>query len=97
MFKIKLPNKATLQNTFKVLFLSKRGWFAIILANILWSMFWFPFLLAGLITGLETYYVIAVSIFAFFAQPLLPMWLIIPLTSLAILNWMKLHTFTIKQ
>jgi hypothetical protein len=94
---MKFPNKATLQKTFKVLFLSKRGWLAIILANILWSMFWFPFLLAGLITGLETYYVIAVSIYAFFAQPLIPMWLIIPLTSLAILKWMKPHAFTKNQ
>jgi hypothetical protein len=93
MFKIKSFDKTRFQLILKVLFLSKRGWLAIVIANVMWSMFWFPFLLAGFITGLESYYVIALSIYVFFAQPLIPMWLIIPLTSVVILKWMKPDAF----
>lgn len=73
----------------KTLFASKRGWLAILIANILWSMFWFPFLVMGWLTQDAFWYGLSGSIFLFFAQPLIPMWLIIPLTALAILKWLK--------
>lgn len=70
------------------LFLSKRGWLSIFLANVLWSMFWFPFIVMGFITGDVNYYKIAFGIFLFFAQPLIPMWIIIPFTAWMILKWL---------
>lgn len=68
------------------IFLSKRDWFAFFLANLFWSMFWLPFLFMGWLTGDENYYLIAGGIFLFFAQPLIPMWIIIPLTTVSILK-----------
>ena len=76
------------------LLLSKLGWLSIVLANVFWTMFWFPFLVIGFITGDVNYYGIALGIFLFFAQPLIPMWIIIPLTAWMILKWLD-HRQTI--
>jgi|GEM_PF-1516503 len=84
----KKPSKfvETIKNITKKLFLSKLGWVSIILANFLWSMFWFPFVLIGLLSNDGSYYGIAFGIYLFFAQPLIPMWIIIPLTAWNILK-----------
>jgi Mn2+/Fe2+ NRAMP family transporter len=49
-------------------------------------MFWFPFIVIGFLSNDASYYGIAFGIYLFFAQPLIPMWIIIPLTAWAILK-----------
>lgn len=68
------------------LLLSKRGWLSLALAYVLWSLFWSPFFLYGLLSNDYDYLAIGTAIFLFFAQPLIPMWLIVPLTAYAILR-----------
>jgi hypothetical protein len=70
----------------KELFATRYGWVSIILANVFWSMFWFPFLVIWFFTRENHWLVIATSIYLFFAQPLIPMWLIIPSTAYFILK-----------
>jgi hypothetical protein len=71
----------------KELFATRYGWLSIILANVFWSMFWFPFLVIWFITRENQWLVIATSVYLFFLQPLVPMtFVIIPLTAYFILK-----------
>lgn len=70
----------------KQLFLTRYGWYSIILSNLVWSTFWLVPLVYGFLIQDPTYYVVAGSIYVFFAQPLIPMWIIIPLTAVWILK-----------
>jgi hypothetical protein len=70
----------------KELFATRYGWLSIILANVFWSMFWFPFLVIWFITRENHWLVIATSVYLFFLQPMIPMWLIIPFTAYFILK-----------
>jgi hypothetical protein len=79
-------NKNKIKNLMRELFLTKKGWLAILLANIFWTMFWLPFLIMWFITRIENYLIIGTTIYIFFLQPLVPMWLITPLTALFIKN-----------
>jgi hypothetical protein len=66
----------------KELFATRYGWLSIILANVFWSMFWFPFLVLWFITRDNQWLVIATSVYLFFLQPLVPMtFVVIPLTA----------------
>jgi hypothetical protein len=79
-----MKSKQKIKNVLKELFLTKEGWLSIILANVFWSMFWFPFLVIWFIGRDSSYLLIATSVYLFFWQPLIPMWLIIPLTAVFI-------------
>jgi hypothetical protein len=71
----------------KELFATRYGWLSIILANVFWSMFWFPFLVLWFITQDNQYLVIATSVYLFFLQPLVPMtFVVIPFTAYFILK-----------
>lgn len=78
----------------KVLFASKRGWLSLCLAYVLWSLFWSPLLLVGWMTASVELIAIAGAIFIFFAQPLIPMWLIVPITAMVLLRFFKPKTLT---
>ena len=78
----------------KVLFASKRGWLSLCLAYVLWSLFWSPLLLVGWMTASVELIALAGAIFIFFAQPLIPMWLIVPITAMVLLRFFKLKTLT---
>jgi hypothetical protein len=79
-------NKNKIKNLMRELFLTKKGLLSILLANIFWTMFWLPFLIVWFITRIENYLIIGTTIYIFFVQPLVPMWLITPLTALFIKN-----------
>jgi hypothetical protein len=70
----------------KELFATRYGWLSLILANVFWSMFWFPFLMIWFITRENQWLVLATSVYLFFAQPLIPMWLVVPFTAYFILK-----------
>ena len=78
----------------KVLFASKRGWLSLCLAYVLWSLFWSPLLVIGWITASVELIALAGAIFLFFAQPLIPMWLIVPITAMMLLRFLKPKTLT---
>jgi len=59
------------------------------LANVFWSMFWFPFLVIWFITRDNQWLVIATSVYLFFLQPAIPMFLIVPFTAYFILKKMQ--------
>jgi hypothetical protein len=75
-----------LKRILKELFATKYGWLSLVLANVFWSMFWFPFLVIWFITKENQWLVIATSVYLFFAQPLIPMFLIVPFTAYFILK-----------
>jgi hypothetical protein len=79
-------NKNKIKILMRELFLTKKGWLSIFLANFFWSLFWLPFLIIWFITRIENYLIIGTSIYIFFWQPLIPMWLITPFTALFIKN-----------
>jgi hypothetical protein len=83
---LKENKREKLKRILKELFATRYGWLSIILANVFWSMFWFPFLVIWFFTRENYWLVIATSIYLFFAQPLIPMWLIIPFTAYFILK-----------
>jgi hypothetical protein len=85
--------KGRVKKLLKELFGSKLGWLAIILANVIWSTFWFIPLAIGFITGNQELYVISGGIYLFFLQPLIPMWLIIPVTAYPIMKYLKTKVF----
>jgi hypothetical protein len=68
----------------KELLTTKKGWLSILLANTFWSTFWGIPLIAGFILSDNSLYVLAGSIYFFFWQPLVPMWLIVPVTAMFI-------------
>jgi hypothetical protein len=70
----------------KELFATRYGWLSIILANVFWSMFWFPFLVIWFFTRENQWLVIGTSVYLFFLQPLVPMWLVVPFTAYFILK-----------
>jgi hypothetical protein len=70
----------------KELFATRYGWLSLILANVFWSMFWFPFLVIWFFTRENQWLVLATSVYLFFAQPLIPMWLVVPFTAYFILK-----------
>jgi hypothetical protein len=72
----------------KKIFITKEGWFALLLSNLFWSAFWLIPLVIGFVFKNESYYILAGSIYFFFWQPLIPMWFITPLTAYFI--WKKL-------
>jgi hypothetical protein len=74
----------------KELFATRYGWLSLILANVFWSMFWFPFLVIWFITRENQWLVIATSVYLFFLQPAIPMtFVIIPFTAYFILKKMQ--------
>jgi hypothetical protein len=83
---LKENKREKLKRILKELFATRYGWLSIILANVFWSMFWFPFLVIWFITRDNHWLVIATSVYLFFLQPLVPMWLIIPFTAYFILK-----------
>lgn len=90
MKNIRATSKSKVKRIFKELFATRYGWFSLLLANILWSMFWLPTLVLWFVSKNEVYLLISTSIYVFFAQPLVPMWLIIPTTAYFILKkWLK--------
>jgi hypothetical protein len=84
---LKENKREKLKRILKELFATRYGWLSIILANVFWSMFWFPFLVIWFITRENHWLVIATSIYLFFLQPAIPMtFVIIPLTAYFILK-----------
>lgn len=82
--------KSKIKHILKELFATRYGWFSLLLANLLWSMFWLPTLVLWFVSKNDVYLLISTSIYVFFAQPLVPMWLIIPSTAYFILKkWFK--------
>ena len=82
--------RSKIKKIIKELFATRYGWFSLLLANLLWSMFWLPTLVLWFVTKEEYYLVISTSIYLFFAQPLIPMWIILPTTAYFILKkWLK--------
>jgi hypothetical protein len=87
MKNIRATSKSKVKRIFKELFATRYGWFSLLLANILWSMFWLPTLVLWFVSKNEVYLLISTSIYVFFTQPLIPMtWLIIPSTAYFILK-----------
>jgi hypothetical protein len=84
-------SRSKIKHILKELFATRYGWFSLLLANLLWSMFWLPTLVLWFVSKNEVYLLISTSIYVFFAQPLVPMtWLIIPTTAYFILKkWLK--------
>ena len=78
--------KEKIKLIFKELFLTKRGWLAILFANLFWSSFWLLPLIYGFITQQNYWYGIAGAVYLFFWQPLIPMWIIVPFTAIFIKN-----------
>jgi hypothetical protein len=68
----------------KELLATKKGWLSILLSNVFWSSFWGIPLIIGFVLGDESLYVLAGAIYFFFWQPLVPMWIIVPVTALFI-------------
>jgi hypothetical protein len=90
MKNIRATSKSNVKRIFKELFATRYGWSSLLLANILWSMFWLPTLVLWFVSKNEVYLLISTSIYVFFTQPLVPMWLIIPSTAYFILKkWLK--------
>jgi hypothetical protein len=83
---LKENKREKLKQILKELFATRYGWLSLILANVFWSMFWFPFLVIWFFTRENQWLVIATSVYLFFLQPLVPMWLIIPSTAYFILK-----------
>jgi hypothetical protein len=83
-------SRSKIKHILKELFATRYGWFSLLLANIVWSMFWLPTLVLWFVSKNEVFLLISTSIYVFFAQPLIPMWLIIPTTAYFILKkWLK--------
>jgi len=78
--------KGKVKRILKELFATRYGWLSLLLSNLLWSMFWLPFLVLWFMTKDNQFLVIATSVYVFFAQPLIPMWLVIPTTAYYILK-----------
>lgn len=68
----------------KELLATKKGWLSILLSNVFWSTFWGVPLVAGFVLNDPQLYMVAGGIYLFFWQPLIPMWLIVPLTAIFI-------------
>lgn len=74
----------------KALLTSWQGWFAFILANIIWSLPWVIQIIIGFILNDTRFYASAAATAAFMALPFpIPMWLITPLTALFIYKLIK--------
>jgi hypothetical protein len=86
--KIPAKSKAVLIH-FKNVMTTKEGWIAFALANLIWSSFWLIPLIAGFLLREPYYYALAGAIYLFFLQPLIPMWLVTPLTTFAIYKLIK--------
>jgi hypothetical protein len=79
-----LVNKA--KNLLRNLFLTKEGILSWLIVNMFWSSFWAIPAFIGFITQDNYWYVISGSILLFFVQPLVPMWLITPLSAFFVLK-----------
>lgn len=80
------------KNLLRRLFLTKEGILSWLIVNAFWSSFWGIPMIIGFITKENYWYVVSGSVFLFFWQPLVPMWLITPLSALFVLK-----LFTKKQ
>ena len=74
---------------FKTVITTPKGWLSWELANLLWSLFWLIPLVIGFVFNDPNMYALATAIFLFFVQPLIPMWIVIPLTTFAIYKTIK--------
>lgn len=86
--KIKETSKAVLHQ-FKTVLTTPKGWIAFLLSNVFWSSFWAVPLIYGFLSGDNNYIALAGAIYLFFLQPLIPMWLITPLTTFFIYKLIK--------
>lgn len=89
--KIKETSKVILLK-FKTLLTTPNGWLAFLLANVFWSSFWAVPLIYGFIFKDNNYIALAGAIYLFFVQPLIPMWLLTPLTTFFIYKLIKQKT-----
>jgi hypothetical protein len=64
---------------FKQILTTKIGWLSWLIVNLFWSAFWLIPLVYGFIFEDVNMYALAGAIYIFFAQPLIPMWLIVTL------------------
>jgi hypothetical protein len=74
---------------FKVILTTPLGWLSFFLSNLFWSSFWLLPLIYGFLFQNNDYIVLAGAIYLFFLQPLIPMWLITPLTTFFIYKLIK--------
>jgi hypothetical protein len=74
-----MPMKIRLQKlkaTIKQILLTKEGWFAWIVANVITSMPWFLPLVYGFVFKDERGYVAAAAVYAFILAPFTPFWIL---------------------
>ena len=83
------PKAKQLLLHFKTVITTPKGWLSWILANLLWSLFWLIPLVIGFVFNDPNMYALATAIFLFFVQPLIPMWLIIPISTFGIYKIIK--------
>jgi hypothetical protein len=60
----------------KEILTTKTGWLLWLIVNLFWSSFWLVPLVYGFIFEDSYMYALAGTIYLFFAQPLIPMWLV---------------------
>jgi hypothetical protein len=83
-------NKKVIKEQLKLIFTTPIGIVSWLLANLFWSSFWLIPLIIGYILKNEEFYILSGSIYFFFWQPLVPMWLITPVTTLFIVKLLKI-------
>ena len=86
--KLSLKTKQLLLH-FKTVITTPKGWLSWGLANLLWSLFWLIALVIGFVFNDPNMYALAGAIYLFFLQPLIPMWLIIPISTFGIYKIIK--------
>jgi hypothetical protein len=83
-------NKKVIKEQLKLIFTTPIGIVSWLIANLFWSSFWLIPLVIGYISNNEEFYILSGSIYFFFWQPLVPMWLITPVTTLFIVKLFKI-------
>jgi hypothetical protein len=83
------PKTKQLLLHFKTVITTPKGWLSWGLANLLWSLFWLIPLVIGFVFNDPNMYALAGAIYLFFLQPLIPMWLIIPISTFGIYKIIK--------
>jgi hypothetical protein len=83
------PKTKQLLLDFKTVITTPKGWLSLALANLLWSLFWLIPLVIGFVFNDSNMYALAGAIYLFFFQPLIPMWLIIPISTFGIYKIIK--------
>jgi hypothetical protein len=83
-------NKKVIKEQLKLIFTTPVGVVSWVIANFIWSLFWIIPLVIGFVFNDPNMYALATTIFLFFLQPLIPMWLVIPITTLFIVKLFKI-------